>query len=209
MDFTEQDFETLKNLLIWRRDVRRFQTQDVPQELLDEILDVMHLSPSVGNCQPWRWVCARDKKIRTQIYDHFERINKIACSKMSIARREHYASLKLAGLAESPIHYAVYCENGTDQGGGLGRTTMPQTAEYSVVCAIMTFWLAARARGLGVGWVSIIEPDEITEILKIDHSWRLVAYLCVGWPQEDHTDPELERLSWQARTQVGRDVIIR
>lgn len=209
MDFAEKDFQTLKELLIWRRDVRRFQTEAVPQDVLEEVLDVMHLSPSVGNCQPWRWGCVEDANIRAQIARHFERTNKNACLQMPTERRERYASLKLAGLAEAPIHYAVYSDDETDQGARLGRATMPQTAEYSVVCAIMTFWLAARARGLGVGWVSIIDPDEVTQMLKVDRSWRLVAYLCVGWPQEQHTDPELERLAWQPRTRVGREVIIR
>lgn len=209
MDFTEQDFQTLKDLLVWRRDVRRFQTEIVPQTLLDEILDVMHLSPSVGNSQPWRWVCVQDANVRNQVCDHFERANRNACSQMPAERQNKYASLKLAGLAEAPVHYAVYCAENTDQGARLGRATMPQTAEYSVVCAIMTFWLAARARSLGVGWVSIVDPDKVSKILNIDRAWRLVAYLCVGWPQEKHTDPELERLSWQARTQIGRQVIMR
>ena len=209
MQFSEQDFQSLRELLLWRRDVRRFKREAVPAATLDELLDVMHASPSVGNSQPWRWVSVESSERRYAICDHFEKTNNAARIDMPEDRQAHYASLKLAGLKEAPHQYAVYCDEATEQGGGLGRATMPQTAEYSVVCAIMAYWLAARARGVGVGWVSIIKPEKISEILDIDRDWKLVAYLCVGWPEENHLDPELERANWQARTGVGRNVIER
>ena len=86
---------------------------------------------------------------------------------------------------------------------------MPETLDYSVVSAIMTFWLAARSVGLGVGWVSVLDPDDVQKALDVPAAWRLIAYLCVGWPLEQHADPELERFGWQARTELGRQVLVR
>ena len=94
---------------------------------------------------------------------------------------------------------AVYCDEATEQGHGLGALTMPETRRYSTVCALHTFWLAARARGLGVGWVSILDPEGIAEALDVPRSWAFIGYLCVGFPREEHLIPELERAGWQAR----------
>ena len=82
---------------------------------------------------------------------------------------------------------------------GLGRKTMPETLDYSVVAAVHTFWLCARAANLGVGWVSILDPAQVCRALEVPPAWKLIAYLCVGFPQEEHLDPELERHDWQAR----------
>jgi 5,6-dimethylbenzimidazole synthase len=114
-------------------------------------------------------------------------------------RAQLYARLKLAGLRDAPIHLAVFCDEATWQGHGLGQRTMPETRRYSTVCALYTFWLAARARGVGVGWVSILDPQTIAETLDVPRSWTLIGYLCVGWPREEHLIPELERAGWQAR----------
>src|SRR5208282_1922868 len=111
-----------------------------------------------------------------------------------------YAKLKLQGLSEAPIHLAVFCDEATDEGHGLGQRTMPETRRYSAVCALYTFWLAARAYGLGVGWVSILEPAVLAETLDVPREWTFIAYLCVGWPQEENRTPELERFGWQARS---------
>jgi 5,6-dimethylbenzimidazole synthase len=104
------------------------------------------------------------------------------------------------------VQFAVFCDRATDQGFGLGCHTMPETREYSVAVMISTFWLAARAAGLGVGWVSILDPEAIGDLLEVPRAWKLIAYLCVGWPKESHLDPELERHQWQARTATGRCV---
>ena len=106
---------------------------------------------------------------------------------------------ELAGLREAPVHLAVFCDEATEQGFGLGARTMPETRRYSAVCALHTFWLAARAYGLGVGWVSILDPTRLAETLEVPPEWSFVGYLCVGWPQEEQLTPELERAGWQAR----------
>jgi len=206
---SEHSFDVLSELLTWRRDVRRFLTEPVPENVLNEIFDLVQSAPSVGNSQPWRWVRIDCPTRRRQIQHHFDKTNKQASQAITDERRALYNSLKLAGLREAPVQLAAFCDDSTKQGGGLGRQTMPETLEYSVVCAIMTFWLAARAKGLGVGWVSILESNKISKILDVPADWSLIAYLCVGYPQENHLDPELERHGWQHRTEAGRNIVAR
>ena len=196
-------------LIEWRRDVRRFRGDTVDARLIDGLLDLVQLAPSVGNSQPWRWVSVESKPARDKIQDSFSRCNADALASYDDERATAYARLKLEGLQTSPIQFAVFCDHGTDQGADLGRRTMPQTLDYSVVSMLATFWLAARAAGLGVGWVSILDPSRVTEVLQVPEGWKFIAYLCIGWPQEEHIDPELVRHGWQARTAAGRTVISR
>lgn len=193
----QQDFETL---LKWRRDVRRFRSEPLAEGKLQHLLQLADLAPSVGNSQPWRIVMVDSHDTRKRITAQFEAENQKAADAYEPERARHYRALKLAGLKDAPVHLAVFCEEQPEQGSGLGRATMPETLAYSTVSMIHTFWLAARAEGIGVGWVSILDPVEVREILQVDGSWRLVAYLCVGYPEEDHVDPELERAGWQARS---------
>ena len=134
----------------------------------------------------------------------FARANADALSLYSGERRGLYAKLKLEGLERAPVQIAVFADEETGAGAGLGSNTMPETLRYSVVGAIQTLWLAARAAGLGVGWVSILEPGTVAAALDVPPAWRLVAYLCVGWPDEEHLDPELERHGWQERMRRRR-----
>ena len=189
----------LAALVAWRRDVRRFRSGAVPNALLEELYDLTALSPSVGNCQPTRLVQVDDAARREAIVANFEAANAEALAAYDGERAQLYAQLKLAGLREAPIHLAVFCNETTEQGHGLGARTMSETRRYSTVCALHTFWLAARAHGLGVGWVSILHPGQLFETLEVPREWTFIAYLCVGWPQEDHLTPELERAGWQAR----------
>lgn len=199
----------LKELMAWRRDVRRFRTDPVPGELIARLLETAALAPSVGNSQPWRFVLVEDIARRAKVIANFERANKEALSDYSGEQAKLYASLKLAGLKEAPVHLAVFCDEGTAQGHGLGRRTMPEMLDYSAVMAVYGFWLAARAHGLGVGWVSIFEPDGLTRDLEVEPDWKLVAYLCVGWPEEEQATPELERLGWEHRRDVAEQIIKR
>ena len=177
--------------------------------LIEHLLDLAQLAPSVGNSQPWRWVEVRSADRRAAIRANFSAANAKALAAQSGERANLYATLKLAGLDNAPRHFAVFCENATAQGHGLGTRTMPEMLEASVCGMINTFWLAARTRGLGVGWVSILDPAAATQTLDVPPSWKLVAYLCVGWPIEEHIDPELVRHNWQARTNAGRQILAR
>ncbi len=186
-------------LVAWRRDVRRFRLGAVPEATLDALLDLAALAPSVGNCQPSRFVRVDDEARRERVRANFEAANAEALSAYEGERARLYAELKLAGLREAPVHLAVFCDETTAQGHGLGARTMPETRRYSTVCALHTLWLGARAQGLGVGWVSVLDPAALAEALDLPRDWTFIAYLCVGWPEEEHLIPELERAGWQAR----------
>jgi len=191
---------TFNELLAWRRDVRHFRPEEAPDEAtLDELFDLAALAPSVGNCQPTRFVRVDDEARRASIRANFEAANRDALAALRGERAALYARLKLAGLSDAPIQLAVFCDEATEQGHGLGAGTMPEARRYSTVCALHTFWLAARARGLGVGWVSILDPGTIAEALDVPRTWTFIAYLCVGFPHKEHLIPELERAGWQAR----------
>jgi 5,6-dimethylbenzimidazole synthase len=198
--------QKLDVLIAWRRDVRRFSDRPVPQSLVDHLLDLAQLSPSVGNSQPWRWLRVDSAPKRAEIRANFVTCNENARRAMDEEHAALYGTLKLEGMDRAPLQFAVFCDRGTSQGLGLGRHTMHEMLEYSTVSMITTFWLAARAAGLGVGWVSILDPDAVSATLEVPAHWKFVAYLCVGWPEEEHLDPDLERLRWQRRTGVGREV---
>ncbi|MCK8612642.1 5,6-dimethylbenzimidazole synthase [Gordonia sp. C13] len=199
----------LSRLFRWRRDVRRFSREPLEPHLLPELIAAAELSPSVGNSQPWRWVEVRTKAAREAVRDSFVRCNAEALDGYTGERAQLYSSLKLAGLDDAPVHLAVFCEPDVDQGHGLGRHTVPETLEYSVVTAITTLWLSARARGVGIGWVSILEPNEVAAALAVPPTWKLVGYLCIGYPERENDVPELERVGWQSRTDSEKRHLIR
>ncbi|AWN48857.1 5,6-dimethylbenzimidazole synthase [Methylobacterium terrae] len=208
-EFGEAFRARFAELVAWRRDVRRFRPDPVPEESLRACLALSRLSPSVGNSQPWRFVRVADPGRREAVAASFLRCNAAAAATYDDERAAAYRRLKLAGLREAPVHLAVFCDEETGAGHGLGRATMPEMLRYSTVTAIHTFWLAARAHGLGVGWVSILCPEEVTRALDVPVAWRLIAYLCVGTPAEEHADPELVRHGWQARHEEGAPIVER
>ncbi|MGQ0683090.1 5,6-dimethylbenzimidazole synthase [Bradyrhizobium sp.] len=197
--FDDQFRRQLRELFIWRRDVRRFRTDPLPEAALERLIDIACLSPSVGLSQPWRFVIVEDAARRSDVIDDFKACNADALACYSGERAARYAALKLSGLEDAPGHLAVFAEKASDIGHGLGRATMPETIEYSVVAAICAMWLAARAEGIGIGWVSILTPARIREILDVPESWRLIGYFCVGYPQAEFDRPELERADWDYR----------
>ena len=196
----DPDFRTrLGELFAWRRDVRRFRADAVPPERLQALLEVAALAPSVGLSQPWRFVLVDDPQRRAAVRAHFERTNSRALRAQAPDRVSQYAALKLEGLDTAPVQFAVYCEPEPEQGHGLGRMTMPETTLYSAVMAIHTLWLAARAEGLGLGWVSIVEPAAMAGLLDVPDHWTLIGYFCLGSPAAEGEVPELERLGWETR----------
>jgi len=186
-------------LVRWRRDVRRFRSDPVDPALVAQLLALAAHAPSVGLSQPWRFVLVESSARRAAIRDNFAAANKSALDGYAGERQARYARLKLEGLDQAPVHLAVCADETTTQGEGLGRRTMPETIRYSVVAAIQTLWLAARAEGLGVGWVSILDPEAARTSLDLPREWSFVAYLCLGWPEQDHDVPELEREGWEQR----------
>lgn len=200
------EFETL---LRWRRDVRRFRTDPLDDGLVEEILRLADLSPSVGNSQPWRIVLVESAPVRAAVQASFEAENARAAEAYDSERSALYARLKLAGLKEAPVQLAIFCDPDPLQGQGLGRATMPATLAHSVAGMVQALWLAARMLGVGVGWVSILDPQAVQGALDVPPNWQLVAYLCLGYPVEEHIDPELEREGWQARTPLSTRLLSR
>ena len=194
--------ERLRELFIWRRDVRRFRRDPLAPGTIERLIDTACLSPSVGLSQPWRFVIVEDADRRRAVVEDFRACNGEALSVYSGEVAERYAALKLAGLEEAPCHVAVFADRATEAGGGLGRRTMPEMAEYSVVAAICTLWLAARAEGIGLGWVSILDPRHIAVILSVPDDWIFIGYLCLGYPQHEDDTLELERADWARRRQA-------
>lgn len=199
MEFDDAFREQFEELLKWRRDVRQFRPDLVAPELIDYLLELADYAPSVGLSQPWRFVPVDKGEAHQAIIESFERCNAEALADYEGENKSLYARLKLEGLREAPVQFAVFADEETPKGKGLGRQTMPEMLRYSVVTAVYTFWLAARAAGLGVGWVSILEPEAVGKAVKVPESWTLVAYLCVGWPREESLQPELERKGWESR----------
>ena len=172
------------------------------------LIELARLAPSVGLSQPWRFVIVEDEARRTAIRENFQACNAAALAAQSGERASLYARLKLAGLEEAPGHLAVFADRSTAQGHGLGRHTMPEMIEYSAVTAVHTVWLAARAQGIGMGWVSILDPQAVAVLLHVPLDWKFIGYFCLGYPQADDTTPELEQSGWECR-RLPSSVIIR
>jgi 5,6-dimethylbenzimidazole synthase len=198
----------LRDLLVWRRDVRRFRCDPLPRGALEALIELACLAPSVGLSQPWRFVIVDDANIRAAIRKNFAACNAEALAAQSHERAALYARLKLAGLDEAPAHLAVFADRSTAQGHGLGRHTMPEMIDYSAVTAVHTIWLAARAQGIGMGWVSILDPDAVAAALDVPAVWKFIGYFCLGYPQADDKIPELEQMGWEER-RLSSSVTIR
>jgi 5,6-dimethylbenzimidazole synthase len=205
-----RDFQArLQQLFVWRRDVRRFRGDPIDDETVERLIAIACLAPSVGLSQPWRFVIVDDPARRAAIVDDFGRCNGEALASRGSDDAAQYARLKLAGLEQAPRHLAVFADETTSSGRGLGRTTMPETLRYSVVASICNLWLAARAEGIGLGWISILSPAAVSAILDVPEHWVLIGYLCLGYPEREDDRPELEREAWELRRPTGSFVVRR
>jgi len=187
-----------------RRDVRvGYLPQPLDDATLYRLLAAAHQAPSVGFMQPWRFIVVRNPALRTAVHGIFQHANAEAAANYRGNLRKVYSRLKLEGLLEAPQHLCVVCDERGERGHHLGRYSMPETSVYSVVCAIQNLWLAARAEGIGVGWVSILDPLAIKELLRIPPTAQLVAYLCLGYVEGFAEVPDLERDGWERRAELA------
>ena len=189
----------LDHLMQWRRDLRGFRPDPVPAEALATGLRAFALAPPVGLSEPWRLVRLDSAAARAAALTNFESANAQALAGYSGDKAADYARLKLSGMRDAPVQLAVFCDESTAKGAGLGARTMPQMRAYSCVAAIAGFWLSLRAQGLGLGWVSILDPAALGREMNVPDCWHLIAYLCIGWPETSDDRPELERLAWEDR----------
>ena len=197
MKFTSDDAETLQRIMQWRRDVRHFRPDPVAPEQIDKLAAAMELAPSVGNCRPWRVIRVQDPDRRCRIAELFAQSNAVAAAAYPDVDRDAYLALKLAGLQEAPEHLAVFSVPDPAEGRGLGRQTMPETVVYSTVMAMYALWLTARAENLGLGWVSILDPQAAAAALDAPSDWQFVGYLCLGYAEYADDTPLLHRSGWQ------------
>lgn len=198
--FSEEEKRGVYRAIYERRDVRgQFLPTPIPPEILARVLDAAHHAPSVGFMQPWDFIVIEDENVRRTVHENFERANRTAAAIYDGEQRAVYQSLKLAGILDAPVNVCVTCDHSRSHGRGLGRQTDRSTDLYSTVCAVQNLWLAARAESIGVGWVSILDFDELRAILGIPETHTPVAYLCIGYVTEFRATPDLEEHGWERR----------
>jgi len=199
-DFTEEEKQGVYKAIYTRRDVRsHFIDKEIPEDVLLRILDAAHHAPSVGFSQPWNFIIIRDKDTRLKVKALFEQELMRSAEMLEEPRRSKYLSLKLEGIMESNVNICVTYDHSRFGPFVIGRSSIPETGIYSICCAIQNLWLAARAEGIGVGWVSILDNNGLKKILGIPDSIIPIAYLCLGYVTHFESKPDLERVGWLPR----------
>jgi 5,6-dimethylbenzimidazole synthase len=187
-----------------RRDVRHFQPDvAVSEAVLMRILAAAHAAPSVGLSQPWGFVLVRSRAVRQRIRESFLRCREREAARFAPARREAYLAHRLEGILEAPLNVCVAVDVRARAEAVLGTTAQPETLRASACCAVQNLWLAARAEGIGVGWVSIVEPAVLREELALPHGVDPVAYLCIGHARAFRERPMLEETGWGTRRSLA------
>lgn len=207
MKFNTKQSKILNDIIVSRRDIRgnNFKRKNIKKKDLNKILEAGLNAPSVGFSQPWKFIVIKDEEIKDKIYKNFEK--EYTKSKKFFKHRPIYKTLKLEGIKETPINIAVYYKSSKTK--ILGQTTQKSMGEYSVVCAIQNMWLMARSLNIGIGWVSIIKPKKVNKIVNISNKYKLVGYLCVGYPKKFLNSPELELLNWEKKRKFKKAVIFK
>lgn len=198
--FAEDDANAVYRAIHSRRDVRdQFLPHPLPDDLVRRLLEAAHAAPSVGFMQPWSFILVRDDATRNAAHAAFARANEEAAGLFSGERGAIYRSLKLEGIRKAPLSICITCD--PDRAGPvvLGRTHNPRMDVYSTVCAVQNLWLAARAEGVGVGWVSIFHDADIKVLLGIPERVEIVAWLCLGYVDQLYREPELALKGWRER----------
>lgn len=207
MKLTDHHRAAFDDILKWRRDVRHFRRDPVDPIVLDRLRRSMENAPSVGNARPWRVIQVNSATHRSRIIDIFEACNAQAADTYDSETRRDYLALKLAGLHEAPVQLAVFTDQNVIEGRGLGRKTMPEMLSYSTAIAIHTLWLAARVENIGLGWVSILDPDAVCAALDVPPGWSLTGYLCLGYAETEADTPILHKTGWQKNTPTDWQIV--
>jgi 5,6-dimethylbenzimidazole synthase len=204
--FEPADSVLLNDIMRHRRDVRgnRFINKEVPDKVIEQLLDAALLAPSVGYSQPWQFVVIRQESIKQQVYDSFCEQTVQASTLFSDKKQQDYKQLKLEGILEAPVNIAVFYQ--PSEGPVLGQTSMKDMGKFSVVCAIQNMWLMARALNVGIGWVSIVDPQKVKEAVNAPLNNELIGYLCVGFVNEFLDEPELKQVKWNEQ-KIKQDVV--
>ncbi len=205
--FNEEEQRLLEEILTSRRDVRgnRFLPKEIDEPTIKRIIKAGLSAPSVGYSQPWEFVVIQDATVKTAIKKSFTEENEKGAKQFKDKKNELYNQLKLEGIEEAPLNIAVfYTPKNTPV---LGQTSMPNMGRYSVVCAIQNIWLMARSLNIGMGWVSILDPEKVKTILNAPKTYELIGYLCLGYTDLFYDKPELELKKWDTRKPYEQVVI--
>ncbi|TCL73494.1 5,6-dimethylbenzimidazole synthase [Rhizobium sp. BK251] len=201
--FSEDERAAVYHAITTRRDVRNeFLPDPLPEDVVGRLLEAAHHAPSVGFMQPWNFILVRDAEKRRAVWNAFDRANREAALMFEGERRDKYRSLKLEGIMTAPLGICVTCDPTRGGSAVLGRTHNPRMDSYSTVCAIQNLWLAARAEGIGIGWVSIYHETDLKEIFGIPDHVEIVAWLCAGYVKELYEEPELAVKGWRQRLPI-------
>jgi nicotinate-nucleotide--dimethylbenzimidazole phosphoribosyltransferase len=205
--FDEADVKALHAVIGARRDIRRYRPDPVPEQLLRQVLEAGHKAPSVGHSQPWRFivVTSQETRDRAALLADSQRLRQ--AEQLTEDRRARLLDLQLDGIREAPVGIVVACDRRTPAAGVLGRATFTDTDMWSCACAVQNIWLAARAAGLGLGWVTLFRPQDLADLLHLPAGVETLGWLCLGWPDERPPDPGLERRGWSRRLPLD-DVIV-
>ncbi|MBW1295390.1 5,6-dimethylbenzimidazole synthase [Aquimarina litoralis] len=200
--FTKEEQSLLEEILMHRRDVRgnRFIDTPISEDAIDKILRAALTAPSVGFSQPWEFVLITEKQTKLAIKQSFSEETTMAAELFSDQKQKEYISLKLEGILEAPLNIAVFYK--PKEGPVLGQTSMPNMGKYSVVCAIQNMWLMARSLNIGMGWVSILDPEKVKTILNAPKENQLIGYLCFGYTDMFYNKPELEIKQWERKKKL-------
>lgn len=205
-DFSSDERSAVYKAILGRRDIRMYRPESIPEDVLIRILRAGHAAGSVGMMQPWNFIVLDDLQKRTAVHRHFVECNERAAAVWSDERQVHYGALKLQGILDSPLNIIITCDHTRGGEQVLGRHTIPETDIYSTCLAVQNMWLAARAEGIGMGWLSIMEEDAVKQILGIPDHVSIIAYMTVGYPVEFPEIPLLEAVGWRQRTDLN-DVV--
>lgn len=198
--FSVAEQQALYDIIAARRDVRNeFRPDPIDPDALRRILQAAHAAPSVGFMQPWNFILIRDRALRDRVRDAFSHANTEAAAMFAGEKQAQYQALKLEGITKAPLNIAVTCDRTRGGKVVLGRTHNRDMDVYSTVCAVQNLWLAARAEGIGVGWVSIFRPEDLRRLMNVPEHVEIVAYLCLGYVEELYAQPELEAKGWRRR----------
>lgn len=198
--FTETETRGVYRAIHERRDVRsQFLPDRIPSDVLARLLEAAHHAPSVGFMQPWDFIVIESRSVRETVLAMFKQENQKAAERFEGERKEHYRSLKLQGILESPLNFCITCDRSRGGPHVLGRNSIVDTDLFSTCLAVQNLWLAARAEGIGVGWVSILDQEQLSAALKLPEHVYPLAYLCLGYVNEFLDQPELEAKGWRSR----------
>ncbi|WP_226283053.1 5,6-dimethylbenzimidazole synthase [Janibacter indicus] len=199
--------EALAAVVAGRRDIRRYRPDAVPEDLITAVLEAGHRAPSVGHSQPWRFIVVTDPATRDRAAAMADRARVDQAAHLASERAARMLDLKLEGLREAPVGVVVACDRRTPATGVLGRATFPDADVWSCATAIENMWLTARAHGLGMGWVTLFDPDELADLLGLPEGVVTLGWLCLGWPDERPPSPGLERAAWSKKTPLEQVVL--